>query len=135
MDNPGIEWPILVLHPVLMARKDVLFCKHNAADARISSAAAADLESLDAFKGMFDEVPGLPSRADQRLKPCDPTDVQAEVLVPGVIEPEYIYAVVFPSNVVRDRNLHHLGGRPAYINGRTGLYAKRQYYRTWGLGA
>lgn len=134
MQNPGIEWPILVLHPILMAQKDVLFCRHNAADARISNSSVNSLSSVTAFRGMFDEIEGLTSRADQSLKPCDPTDVQAEVLVPGIIEPEHIYAVVFPSNFVRDRNLQYLDNKKPYVNGRTGLYAKRHYYRTWGTG-
>jgi ssDNA thymidine ADP-ribosyltransferase, DarT len=134
-NNVGVDWPILVIHPAVMAHKETLFCKHNAADARISSKANDDLKTLAAFNEMFEEIPNHTSRADQKLKNCDPTDVQAEVLIQGVIEPEYIFGIVFPGAASKNISLHLIGDKKAYINDRRGLYATRGYYRTWGPGA
>jgi hypothetical protein len=61
MDHPDVQWPILVIHPLIMAHKEVLFCRHNAADSRISGKPACELSNLDSFKGMFEEIAGLPS--------------------------------------------------------------------------
>lgn len=134
-EEPGSEWIILLIPPILLGREGVLFCNHNAADKRVSSKTDADLSTPAALRGMFDEIPGHPSRADQRLKPFDPTDVQAEVLIPGVIEVEWIKGVVFPSSTVKTGNVHLIGNVKPYVNDRRGLYAKREYYRTWGAGA
>jgi len=49
---------------------------------------------------MYDEIEGVESRETQNLSSHDPTDEQAEVLVKGVIEKEYIFGVVLP-----DKNL------------------------------
>jgi len=89
---------------------------------------------LTAFKGMFAEIDGVASRSDQSLKPCDPTDVQAEVLIYGVIEPKYIKGVVFPDLKTRDEFKYKIGKRPAPVDDRTGLYANRIFYRKWGKG-
>jgi hypothetical protein len=134
-DNPGTDWVILLLSPILLGREGVLFCKHNAADARISGTAGCHLTTPAALRGMFEEIANHTSRADQRLKAHDPTDVQAEVLVPGVIEPALIKAVVFPSKALKEANAHLLGDRKPYVNDSRGLYANREYYRTWGAGA
>jgi hypothetical protein len=132
--NAGVEWPILVLNPSILIEKEVLFCKHNAADKRISSQPADDLKSVSSFRQMFVELDGLPSRADQSLKTCDPTDVQAEPLVRGTIEPKYISAVVFPSAQLSAEFKYKMGTRKSILQDRTGLYANRIYYRKWGQG-
>jgi hypothetical protein len=133
-NNVGVDWPILVIHPIVMAHKKSLFCKHNAADAKISSVADNELGKIESFVGMFDEITGHTSRADQKLKSWDPTDVQAEVLIEGVIDPSYIHSVVFPGAASKNLSTEILGDRKAYVNDRRGLYATRRYYRTWGAG-
>lgn len=82
---------------------------------------------------MFDEIEGGLSRAEQRLKISDPTDVQAEVLVFDVIEPQYILGVIYEKAAVRDAHAHLLGERKAYIHANSkGMFASRKYDRTWG---
>jgi hypothetical protein len=134
-DHPESDWVILLLPPILLAREGVLFCKHNAADNRISGTAECHLTTPEALRGLYEEIPGHPSRTDQRLKPFDPTDVQAEVLVAGLIEAEWIKNVIFPSAAAKVAGLHLIGNRKAHVMGRRGLYATRDYYRTWGAGA
>lgn len=129
-DNPDEEWAILLLGPSTLWRKEVLFCRHNAADARIRRIPNEDLQRSRMLEDMFTELEGLPSRAEQRLKPCDPTDVQAEVLVKGVIEPELIRSVVFNTNGAKERFGPFFGDRPLYVHrGRKGYFANRSYYR------
>jgi hypothetical protein len=132
--DANIKWPIAVLSPSLLVEKDVLFCKHNAADKRISVQTSDELGSIDAFRGMFAEIGGHASRADQSLKSCDPTDVQAEVLIRGVIEPKYITSVVFPDEATSTEFKYKMGTRQSIVHGRNGLYGTRIYYRKWGLG-
>jgi len=81
-----------------------------------------------AFKGMYNAIDGIASRREQNLKAFDPTDVQAEVMVFEVIEPEYITAVIFDKPLVRDAYAPCLGKRKAYLNRM--MFASREYART-----
>lgn len=109
-----------------------MFCFTNAAKTSISEKSDEDLKSLESFRAMYEEAQ-VGVREDC-LKVCDPTDVQAEVLVAEVIPPEAIYAIVFPSNPCL-RTFHaHAGGRELLVNCRRGLYGTREYYRRWGYG-
>ena len=87
----------------------------------------------EALLGMFDEIEGYSPRAEQKLKVSDPTDVQAEVLVFGVIEPQQIAGVIYQKDVVRAAYAHLLGDRKAYVHpNNKGMFASRKYDRTWG---
>lgn len=133
MEEPQVDWAILVLDPSILWTKDCAYCCHNAADARISSQPLPDLKTFEAFKGMYDEIEGILSRKEQKLKTFDPTDVQAEVLVFDVIEPQYIGGVIFEKASVRDAYLPHLKKRTTYIHTKNkGMFANRKYDRTWG---
>lgn len=133
MDEPQVDWAILALHPSILWIKDCAYCCHNAADARISSQPLLDLKTLQAFMGMYDEIDGVLSREQQRLKAFDPTDVQAEVLVFDVIEPPYILGAIFEQESVRNSYLPHFNGRQTLIHRKNkGMFANRTYFRTWG---
>lgn len=127
-----VEWAVLVLHPEILWSKDCAFCRHNAADARISSLPIARLKTSEAFIGMFEEIDGAQSRAELKLKPFDPTDVQAEVLVFDVIEPNYIHGVIFERKDVQDSFAAHIGGRKSYLHANNkGMFATRGYARKY----
>gem|GEM_PF-3469020 len=82
---------------------------------------------------MYEEIEGLTKREEQKLKPYDPTDVQAEVLVFDVIEPQYVAGIIFEKSAVRDAYLPHPGERKTYIHAdNKGMFANRKYARTWG---
>ena len=133
MADAAVDWAILVLHPSILWAKNCAFCRHNAADGRISGQPLPHLMTPQAFTGMYDEIEGLSTREEQKLKTFDPTDVQAEVLVFDVIEPQYIVAVIFEKATVRDGSLPHLGERKTYIHANNkGMFANRKYARTWG---
>jgi hypothetical protein len=133
MDEPQVEWAIFALDPAILWTKDCAFCCHNAADGRISSQTIGSLKTLEAFKGMYEELDGVPARKEQNLKSFDPTDVQAEVLVFDVIEPQYIGGIAFEKPSVRDTYLPYLRGLTIRIDAKNkGLFASRNYARTWG---
>lgn len=133
MADPGVDWAILVLYSSILWAKTCAYCRHNAADGRISSQPLPSLMTPEAFAGMFQEIEGLASREEQRLKPFDPTDVQAEVLVFDVIEPQYVAGVIFDKASARDGYLPHLGAKKIYIHANNkGMFANRKYARTWG---
>ncbi|MBL8459519.1 MAG: DUF4433 domain-containing protein [Zoogloea sp.] len=133
MADAAVDWSILVLHPSILWVKNCAFCRHNAADGRISGQLLANLMTPQAFQGMYEEIEGLTTREEQKLKPYDPTDVQAEVLVFDVIEPQYVAGVIFEKSAVRDAYLPHLGERKTYIHANNkGMFANRKYARTWG---
>lgn len=133
MAEPLVDWVILVLHPSILWVKDCAFCKHNAADGRISCCPVPELMTPESLLAMFEEIDGCLPRAEQRLKISDPTDVQAEVLVFDVIEPQYIVGVIYEKALVRDAHAHLLGDRKPYLHSNNkGMFASRKYARTWG---
>lgn len=133
MAEPLVDWVILVLHPSILWVKDCAFCKHNAADGRISCCPLPELMTPESLLGMFEEIDGCLPRVEQRLKISDPTDVQAEVLVFDVIEPQYIVGVIYEKAHVRDAHAHLLGDRKPYVHSNNkGMFANRKYARTWG---
>lgn len=132
-DNPDVEWAILAIHPRILWEKDVLFCKHNAADCRISGSPDEELRKPATLAALFDEVDGCPTRQEQVLRPFDPTDVQAEVLVLDIIEPQHIASVAFDSDTVRAKFASVLGDRQVITQKPSkGLFAERTYRRRYG---
>ncbi|UXN57792.1 DUF4433 domain-containing protein [Phyllobacterium zundukense] len=129
-DNEGVEWAVLAVNPSVLWLKDCAFCRHNAADARMSCQPLEQLKTTEAFAGLFEEIEGLQTRVEQRLKPFDPTDGQAEVLVFDVIEPHLIAGAVFENAATRDAYQDVLGNRKILINrvGK-GYFAARSYVR------
>lgn len=133
MADTTVDWIILILHPSILWAKTCAFCKHNAADGRMSCRPQHELMTPDSLIGMFEEIEGCLPRDEQKLKISDPTDVQAEVLVFDVIEPQYIVGLVYEKGIVRDAYAHLLGERKVYVHANNkGMFASRKYVRTWG---
>ena len=111
MNSNTDGWAVLAIHPSVLWEYECAFCKYNAADSRISCIQKDELKSLSAFKDMFlefeqdafmievlgDELPPK-TRTAKKLKPFDPTDSQAEVLVFDIIPVEKIIGVAFDNN-------------------------------------
>lgn len=129
-DNGGVEWVVLAIRPSVLWLKNCAFCRHNAADARISCLPLEQLKTPAAFAGMFDEIEGMQSRQEQRLKAFDPTDGQAEVLVFDVIEPGLISGAAFENKATRNAYQGILGNRKIIVNpAGQGYFAARSYVR------
>ncbi len=75
-----LDWVVLFLHPRLLGMNDTMFCVHNAAKNK-----GAHVEGgYDGYVHLFAPNVGGRVRGKSHLKQC-PTDLQAEVLVPGPI--------------------------------------------------
>lgn len=128
----GEDWVVLAFPSSLLWKSDCAFCKHNAADSRMSCQPIESLSSLQAFEQMFEEIDGLRTREEQNLKIYDPTDVQAEVLLFGAITSTDIGALVFHDEASRESYSHLVGNRNIYVhNGGKGLFAARSYVREY----
>lgn len=129
-DNPQTEWVVLLLRPALLWEKPCAFCCHNAADGTMSSQPLDQLQDTAALSGMFDEIPALQTRQEQRLLPYDTTDAQAEVLVFDTIEPHYIVGAAFCKQAVKADYENLLLGRNVCLNQvGGGFFASRSFVR------
>lgn len=91
-------WVVLAISPQILWEYKCKFCKHNAADSRISSREIDNLSGIDSLQEMFsDNVDNYITRSNQSLEIFDTTDPQAEVLVFDNIPIKYILAVGFES--------------------------------------
>ncbi len=123
----GGDWVVLAINPHVLWKLDCGFCRHNAADSRISRQPEAELKTAEAFRGMFDEIEGHDKRADQRLEKYDPTDVQAEVLIFDVVPPSDIYAVVCQTKETKEAYSNLVGARDILVASQ--LFGQRAWIR------
>lgn len=131
-EDGGAEWAVFVLDRSILWEKDCAFCRHNAADGRISWQPVSTLKTLEVFQGLFSEIDTYPSRAEQCLKKYDPTDIQAEVLVFDVIEPELIRAIVFNSAEDKGAYADLMGEIRAFVHKpNKRFFASRNYVRKY----
>lgn len=126
------SWVVLVIDRSVLWKRKCAFCKHNAADARISSISPDELSSHNALLGMFEDMPSPNSRREQRLYQYDPTDVQAEVLAFGVIPRSLIVEIVFDSPNLLNKYRDVAGGISLSCEkpGR-GFFASRKFERSF----
>ena len=120
LENPNADWIVLAIAPSVLWEKDCVFCKKNAATKLIRGMPTSQLKTSQAFQSLFDDDVGIhnqSSRVKQNLYPCDPTDVQAEILVFDIIEPQYINAIIFEKSNVYKYYSSLLGEHPALISG------------------
>ena len=82
----------------MLVNKICMFCPTNAASSYITSQPDSNFQGVTAFQRLF--LGSEDERAS--LLPKDPTDVQAEVLVFDVIEPNYIAGCVVGTDHLRD---------------------------------
>lgn len=128
--NPGESWVVLTISPSILFEMNCAFCKHNAADARIRSKNKADLSNSKSLHEMFDEIVGADSRMSQDLKECDPTDVQAEVLTFGTIDPSKITGFIFNKLEIKKKYENFLTGKKLIVHrDNQGYFSDRTHYR------
>lgn len=130
MDDLAVDWAILVIEPSVLWEKNCAFCRHNAANCRIRNQLLSNLMTPESFMGMYDKIEGIPTRQEQNLNSYDPTDVQAEVLVFDVIEPQLIAGIIFEKAAVCDTHLPHFDREKTWIN--KAMFWSREYARTRG---
>lgn len=131
-----ISWVILILDPSILWKRKCAFCKHNAADTRISNTPIESLMNGHSFSSMFDDIVGVDgdNRVAQHLMDYDPTDVQAEILVFGKINPSFINSITFVSRQDLNNFSSLVPTIPCILHGHgKGLFASRTYARSSGF--
>lgn len=91
--HPETDWALLLIDPSVLFEKRCGFCRFNAADRRVPKDSEAALVGAQNFEAMFDRT--IEHTPSDLLRPCDPTDPQAEVLAFESIEPSYVQKVIF----------------------------------------
>lgn len=124
-DNPGTSWVVIAIKPEVLLTKQCLFYPTNAACNQVRHLGPINFSGPVALLRMFDEtVAGkiVTVRSEHPyLLPRDPTDVQAEVLVFGVVEPQFIIGCIF------ERESH----RAEFSNKYAGF--KSSTWKGWGV--
>lgn len=127
---PQKDWIILLLDPTVLLEKNCFFCKHNAADKRISRINRELLKGARAFEGMFEGDVNEPYSLP--VSPNFTFDPQAEVLVLENINLKYIKHVIFNNPHLKQNLEVHL---PFYIRSQFNptYFKNRDYVSAYNL--
>lgn len=130
MQNPGVDWVVLGIKKEVLWEKDCAFCIENAASNNVTSTSLKARKGVQAFKRLYSEYPGKPSRKDLGIIPALPTHPQAEVLVFDIIEPKYIWGVAFVNSLQKEKYASLI---PSNINSQVvpNLFSYRSDYEYW----
>ena len=124
-ENPDVSRTVLAIATSVLWSKDVLFCRHNAADNRVRKTESDLLRQPQTFGGLFQEIEGIQARSEQGIRDFDPTDVQAEALIMEPIEPEFVLGALFNDKETLDELKPHFGIRKLILHrGQKGIFCK-----------
>lgn len=98
------DWAVIRLNPSILWQFDCLFAETNAATAYIRDTPDEKLRGTDALEKLFGHEE---MRNQAGRQPHETTDVQAEILVSGIIPPSYILDLNFHYQN-RLKNFQHL---------------------------
>jgi hypothetical protein len=96
-EKPGIEWVVLGIAPSVLWEKDCAFCVENAASNNVTCIPIELRKGPEAFNRLFSEIAGKPKRSALNLPDYCPTNPQAEILIFGDVEPNYIVGAITQS--------------------------------------
>ncbi len=120
-DEATGDWIVVLLKKEILWKLDCLFTPHNAADARIIGLKETELSNDIALERLFTST-----GRSELLRPCDPTDPQAEVMVKSRIGPEWIEALAFETNEALRRHSRDVSRQDVFSCGHgSGLFASR----------
>ena len=121
------DWAVLILSSRILWEKECGFFKYNAADSRMRGPTGAQTMTAQALRDMYE---GLDKPREHWLRPYDPSDPQAEVMVYEHIEPTFIETVAFETEDATDRWTNVLGGTDTICAGQgNGLFGSRAKVR------
>lgn len=131
-DNPDVDWVLFLIEPRALWELSCAFCSANAALGSISAIPIAHRQTLQAFKGMYDDVPGK-ERAKLRIPQDWPTNPQAEVLMLEGVPTNYIRGVVTLNATQEKRINEQYPGLKTWVH--AGYFRYRKDYEFWKVGA
>lgn len=124
----GGDWAVLLLNNRILWEKDCLFYEMNAADNRVRFNDIKDHQGISALEKMYNDSLDLPR--ESFLFKCDPTDDQAEVMIPGIIDPSYIESIVFDNKDIAKHYVTNPTGKSIYYcTPSTKIYTTRKASR------
>lgn len=122
------NWAVLLINNRILWEKECLFYQTNAASNSVRFNSINNHQGSHALSTMFlssDECP-----RDSFLLDCDPTDEQAEVMIPGIIESSYIDAIVFDNREIADEYNNRIKDKEIlYCQPVTRIYTTRKAFR------
>jgi hypothetical protein len=128
-ENPGTNWAILLVSRAILWELPCAFCPRNAAAGEITAQPIENFRTLEAFHSMFGQMPDV-DRDVHKLKPYDPTDVQAEVLAFGTIQPAKIVGGIFQRTPSKEQYKHLFPNEDlVFTHGDRGFFSQRWYHR------
>jgi len=124
----GGDWAILLINNKILWEKECLFYQTNAASNSVRFNSTDEHKGSNALSRMFlssDECP-----RESFLLDYDPTDDQAEVMIPGVIESSYIDSIVFDNKDIANEHYNRIEDKKVYYcQPVTKLYTTRKACR------
>lgn len=97
------DWAIVFLKASIILDKECIFCFDNASKQEIREIPFKCKMESKMFSKMFSDLDGYPPRKITNLKRYFTTSPQAEIMIKGIIDPEYIDKIVFFSSESRDK--------------------------------
>jgi hypothetical protein len=129
MQNQTAQWAIVIVKRKVLLDKTCYFFKENAAKTEMREGGLQSKRGVKALEELYKEWPGKPSRKQLKIAKEWPTNPQAEVMIEGLIEPEYIEGVAFNSTrLVEHFLLKSPGFKIAYY---PSFFSYRQDYEHW----
>lgn len=126
-ESPTRNWVVLIIDKSVLWENKCIFFKHNAADKRMIVEDKDRLARASALCELYGDKVGDIQRDKNLLKPCDPTDPQAEILVLSTIPPNKIRTVVFDSVGAKEYFSRRYPLQKAVCD--TGFFSSRDYAR------
>ncbi len=128
-NNPDVKWVVLGIKPSVLWEKDCAFCVSNAASNEVTCIPISYRKGLAAFSKLFEEIDGKPTRTELGISDYCPTNPQAEILVFGRIEPEYIIGAI-TQNKATETELKTKYTNWEFLYHRA-LFSARKDYQHW----
>jgi hypothetical protein len=103
IENSNSDWAILFVNSKILLNNKCVFCYNNASNPVISGIPIVDRMGGNMFKKMFDDIEGVPSRSERKLKRYYTTLPQAEVLVYGLLDIVHIERIAFIDDKTKEK--------------------------------
>lgn len=122
-ERDNTDWAVLLISKRILSEKNCLFYPINAATNTVSGLPIHNFNNANALEAMF------AYDRDHWLENHDPTDVQAEVLVEGIIEPEYFGYCLFEKGELKNRYSSLFPDTKIQMMHHTAMFSNRKYAR------